>query len=89
MPLREVPLEPKLRMQIQSKETIRTCLLGALAGGKKQAEFRTGLTQTGPKPACFLNSLPYIGLYSITCDFAEPFSSTCAHYLHLIYAVRW
>ena len=65
MPLREVPLEPELRMQMQSKETIRTCLLGALAGGKKQAEFRTGLTQTGPKPACFLNSLPYIGLYSI------------------------
>ena len=33
------------------------------AGGKKQAEFRTGLTQTGPKPACFLNALPYIGLF--------------------------
>ena len=24
-------------------------------GPKKQAEFRTGLTQTGPKPACFLD----------------------------------
>ena len=65
MPLREVPLEPELRMQMQSKETIRTCLLGALAGGKKQAEFRTGLTQTGPKPACFLDELANMGIVCI------------------------
>ena len=42
-------------------------------GGKKQAEFRPGLTQTGAKPACFLNVPANMGIFcTSTCSLSLP-----------------